>query len=151
MIVRQEDRWGEARALLLDFVPGAADFIPDNIAEVLRGQGRTVAWERLAAFGRADDAAVWSEICEHLPALEEHGKAALICDACYLNERSPVILPWCEMHEHVPDLGLELHDEVFGGDVVLLTADTLVLVHHEGQFATVSRSQSPRSSQSPRP
>lgn len=134
----EQEKWDRALTLLKRFVPRASDFIPENIAGWIGEQGGELDWVQIQTFGR-DDHVVWEEICRRIPALADEAEVMLVCDACYSNQMGPLRATWVELRADLPDIGAAFdRDQVFGGDVVLLTSAVLVLVHHEGLLSIYS-------------
>ena len=138
MNVQGSETWAEALQLLRMLAPGADDFIADRIADALWAEGRGVSWLPIPSFG-GDDCDVWEELRAHVPVLEDGCEVMLVCDGCYSDGRGPFRLLGVHMRLPLSEVPLELeHDEVFAGDVIILSSTMLALVHHEGFVAVVT-------------
>ncbi|MEL6185927.1 MAG: hypothetical protein AAFU79_14985 [Myxococcota bacterium] len=129
-------RWKPALEKLRLLLPGATDFIPDNIAAAAVAQGVSVAWVHLRAFGNEDDA-VWSELLPLLADVGDDESVALVADVCYVKDRGPFYSSWRELREILPSLAERYGEPILALDVVIVAETSVLLVHHSGVAALI--------------
>ena len=123
--------WDRALTALRRVLPEAANFLPDDIATAAETAGIVLSWEPVPDHDTRSDSELWHDLRRLAPGGASSDEVILVADPCYTSD-GPYALRRNELGGFLDRFSTENDDSIFGGDVVVVFPDGILVFHHEG-------------------